>query len=201
MNGFIAKNLLVRLAELGGFEVVKFSANTRKALPALVQGIDAVVHLAEHQPAAIPAEFVPATPAWQNNCAPHLPPQNVAFLSFFFICKPTATTLMAKQGDAEHALWVYAEQTQSAVYIYRLPNVFGKWCKPNYNSAVATFCHNMTRGLPITINDPSVALTLVYIDVVDNSCGYCVINPPLARGKSCQVPTEYTATVGEIANT
>ena len=52
------------------------------------------------------------------------------------------------------------------VHIFRLPNVFGKWCKPNYNSAVATFCHNIARGLPIQVNDPAAPLTLVYVDDV-----------------------------------
>ncbi|MBR8657995.1 NAD-dependent epimerase/dehydratase family protein, partial [Achromobacter sp. Marseille-Q0513] len=68
--------------------------------------------------------------------------------------------------EAEGTLSALAEQHGSPVYLFRLPNVFGKWARPNYNSAVATFCHNINHGLPIQINDPAAAITLVYIDDV-----------------------------------
>ena len=72
----------------------------------------------------------------------------------------------------ENLLFDYAEATGARVLVYRFPNVFGKWCRPNYNSAVATFCHNIANGLPITVNDPSVNMHLVYIDdVVDELIG------------------------------
>lgn len=70
----------------------------------------------------------------------------------------------ASKRAAEEAIFAYGERTGAPVYVYRLPNAFGKWSRPNYNSAVATFCHNIACGLPITINDPSVILRLVYID-------------------------------------
>lgn len=91
---------------------------------------------------------------------------------------------------AEDAVFAYSQRTGSRVCIYRLPNVFGKWSQPNYNSAVATFCYNIARGLPITVNDPSVTLRLCYIDDVvaeclraldgrENRCedGWCVLEP------------------------
>ncbi len=71
---------------------------------------------------------------------------------------------------AEDAVRAYGVRTGAKVCIYRLPNVFGKWSQPNYNSAVATFCYNLSRGLPITVNDPTVRLKLVYIDDVVNEC-------------------------------
>lgn len=71
----------------------------------------------------------------------------------------------SKRG-AEQAVFKWAERTGSKVYVYRLPGVFGKWCKPNYNSVVATFCHNIAHNLDITINDPTATLSLVYIDTV-----------------------------------
>src|SRR5690606_35281796 len=66
----------------------------------------------------------------------------------------------------EDLVFSYGKENGSKVLIYRLPNVFGKWCRPNYNSAVATFCHNIANDLPITVNDPSVMMNLVYIDDV-----------------------------------
>ncbi|MDR2657702.1 MAG: NAD-dependent epimerase/dehydratase family protein, partial [Oscillospiraceae bacterium] len=62
---------------------------------------------------------------------------------------------------AEDAVFAYGARGNVSVYVYRLPNVFGKWCRPNYNSAVATFCHNMARGLPITVSDPAARMRLV----------------------------------------
>ena len=66
--------------------------------------------------------------------------------------------------EAEHTLFRLAEQCGVPVYVFRLPNVFGKWCRPNYNSVVATFSHNIARDLPIQVNDPKAPLTLVYVD-------------------------------------
>lgn len=72
----------------------------------------------------------------------------------------------------EQLLFDYAEETGAKVLVYRFPNLFGKWCRPNYNSAVATFCNNIANDLPITVNDPSVVMHLVYIDdVVDELIG------------------------------
>ena len=72
----------------------------------------------------------------------------------------------------EELMLGYAKETGARALVYRFPNVFGKWCRPNYNSAVATFCHNIANGLPITVNDPNVVLNLVYIDdVVDELVG------------------------------
>ena len=68
----------------------------------------------------------------------------------------------------ENLLFEYAKETEAKVLVYRFPNVFGKWCRPNYNSAVATFCNNIANDLPIRVNDPSVVMNLVYVDdVVD----------------------------------
>jgi len=90
---------------------------------------------------------------------------------------------------AEQAVFAYGKEMGGAVYVFRLPNVFGKWCRPNYNSAVATFCHNIARDLPIQVNDPEVVLSLVYIDDVvqtflrllegyqDREEGFSVVKP------------------------
>ena len=112
----------------------------------------------------------------------------------------------------EELFFDYARQTGARVLVYRFPNLFGKWCRPNYNSAVATFCNNIANGLPIQVNDPSVELELLYIDdLVDemiaslqgneHHCEFeglqAVENPD---GRYCYVPTTFHATLGQIVD-
>lgn len=112
----------------------------------------------------------------------------------------------------EELFFQYAKETGAQVLVYRFPNLFGKWCRPNYNSVVATFCNNIANGLPIQINDRSVQLELLYIDdLVDEMlnalegkvhfCNYDGLTPvPSAEGRYCHVPTTHAATLGEIAD-
>ncbi|MCA9216775.1 MAG: NAD-dependent epimerase/dehydratase family protein [Planctomycetales bacterium] len=100
---------------------------------------------------------------------------------------------------AENALTAYHERTGNPVSIYRLPNVFGKWSRPNYNTVVATFCHNISRGLDIQINDPSHQITLVYIDeVVRCFLRHVDAETPLSSRES--VDETFDITVGELAD-
>lgn len=101
--------------------------------------------------------------------------------------------------SAEQAVADYGRETGSAVYLYRLPNVFGKWSRPNYNSAVATFCHNVARGLPITVNDPSVTLRLVYIDDVVEEFLRAMEGQPHREGEWCTVQPVHEVNLGHIA--
>ena len=99
---------------------------------------------------------------------------------------------------AEAAATALGEETGNPVYIFRLPNVFGKWCRPNYNSVVATFCHNIANGLSISINDPAHELNLVYID--DVIVNFLKVLEKEARGTQwCTVSPQYVCTVGELA--
>lgn len=110
----------------------------------------------------------------------------------------------------EELFFTYAEETGAKVLVYRFPNVFGKWCKPNYNSAVATFCHNIANDLPIQVSDPAVQLELVYIDDLVNEmldalegrehrCEFKGIETVFCDdGRYCNVPTTHKATLGEI---
>ncbi|MBO5944133.1 MAG: capsular polysaccharide biosynthesis protein CapF [Clostridia bacterium] len=110
----------------------------------------------------------------------------------------------------EELFFDYAEETGSKVLVYRLPNLFGKWCRPNYNSAVATFCNNIANDLEITVNDPSVQLELLYIDdLVDemmnaiegkpHHCDFDGIDTVLCDdGKYCAAPITHKVTLGEI---
>lgn len=99
----------------------------------------------------------------------------------------------------EDLMFAYGRETGAPVYVYRFPNVFGKWCRPNYNSAVATFCNNIANDLPITVNDPSVMMTLVYIDdVVAELIAALKGESHMDESGYCHVPVEHKITLGEI---
>ena len=100
---------------------------------------------------------------------------------------------------AEALVRTHGEKTGSQALIYRLPNLFGKWCRPNYNSVVATFCHNTARGLPITVNDPRTVLTLCYIDDVVDEFLRALAGRETRKGSFCRVGVEHEVTLGHIA--
>ncbi len=100
----------------------------------------------------------------------------------------------------EDLFFGYANETGAKVLVYRLPNVFGKWCRPNYNSAVATFCHNIANGLPIQVNDRNHPMTLVYIDDVVDEMLNALCGKETKDGDFCKVPVEYKTTLGEIVD-
>ncbi len=98
----------------------------------------------------------------------------------------------------EDLLFKYGRENGVEIMIYRFPNLFGKWCRPNYNSAVATFCNNIANDLPITVNDPNHMMTLAYIDdVVDEILG-AISGKENRSGEFCKVGVEYRITLGEI---
>ena len=128
-------------------------------------------------------------------------------------------TLIGRYGQSDYGksklageelFFAYAQKTESEVFVYRFPNLFGKWCRPNYNSAVATFCYNTANDLPITVNDRNTELELVYIDdlvteMLDSlegkahRCDYEGLNPiPTETGKYCYVPVSHKETLGRI---
>ena len=110
----------------------------------------------------------------------------------------------------EELVFAYGAETGAQVLVYRFPNLFGKWCRPNYNSAVATFCNNIANDLPITVNDPAVQLELLYIDdlvaemldALEGKHHHCefdgIVTVLCADGKYCAVPTTHKVTLGEI---
>ena len=101
----------------------------------------------------------------------------------------------------EEILCAHGARAGAKVLIYRLPNLFGKWCRPNYNSVVATFCHNIARGLPITVSDSETRLTLCYIDdVVDEFLRALKGEETVGEDGLCVVPVTHTATLGEIVD-
>ena len=128
-------------------------------------------------------------------------------------------TLIGRYGQSDYGksklageklFFSYSHETGAPVLVYRFPNLFGKWCRPNYNSAVATFCYNIARGLPIQVNDPSTELELLYIDdlveeMLDalegkaHRCEYDGLDVvPSAAGQYCYVPTTHKVTLDAI---
>ena len=130
-------------------------------------------------------------------------------------------TLIGRYADGEYGkskkagedlFFEYSEENEVKVLVYRFPNLFGKWCRPNYNSAVATFCNNIANDLPITVNDPNVQLELLYIDDLvsemldalegkEHHCEFDGIDTVLKPdGRFCAVPTTHKVTLGEIVD-
>jgi len=100
----------------------------------------------------------------------------------------------------EECLFAYGKETGAKVLVYRFPNLFGKWCRPNYNSAVATFCHNMANDLPITVNDPATRLELLYIDDLVEEMLAALAGQEHRDGAYCCVPATHKVTLGEIVS-
>lgn len=169
-RGFIGRNLAARLSQQRNVRVIEFgSENNQDQLRAGVAQSDVVFHLAGINRPDDPADFVKNTDCTVALCE--------AIRDAGTRSKVVMTSsIQAEQHNpyghskkaAENALITFSKETETDVACFRLKNVFGKWCRPNYNSVVATFCHNVSRDLPIQINDPDAVLELVYIDdVVD----------------------------------
>jgi len=168
-NGFIGKNLVVTLEQLTDIEILKFGKNhSIDYLEELVEKADFIFHLAginrpEHESeyANGNKELTEKLIELLNKHSKHIP---------IVLSSSTQADQMNAYGlskiGAEEAVIQYGKKVGSEVYIYRLPNVFGKWCRPNYNSVVATWCFNIANDLPITIHDENKTIKLVYIDYV-----------------------------------
>ncbi|WP_026652885.1 NAD-dependent epimerase/dehydratase family protein [Butyrivibrio proteoclasticus] len=102
--------------------------------------------------------------------------------------------------EGEKLFFEYSKRTGAKVLVYRFPNLFGKWCRPNYNSAVATFCNNIANDLPIQVNDPSTELELVYIDDLVKEMLDALEGREHRDGDYCKVPVSHRATLGEIVD-
>ncbi len=208
-DGFIGKNLRLHLAERKADQVVCFSRQHNVAqLPELLQGVDFVFHLAGINRPQDPAEFTTGnadlTAALCQAVAAVA--QATGSLVPVVFASSTQAALDNPYGQskraAEDALFALQAQHGVPVFVCRLANVFGKWARPNYNSAVATFCHNVARGLPITINNAASPVSLVYVDDVCQRFLQLLDGAqpmPNAQGFE-QVGPVYNSTVGELAD-
>lgn len=168
-DGFIGRNLRVALGEREGFEVMPITrASSATELADAVAGADAVIHLAGVNRPQDPAEFATGNADFTARLCALLAATGraipVAFASSIQAQRDNPYG-SSKRGAEEH-LAAYGAATGASVALYRFANVFGKWSRPDYNSAVATFCHNIARGLPIRIDDPSAPVQLIYVDDV-----------------------------------
>lgn len=201
-NGFVGKNLVMHLREHNAMEVIAFTREHSMAqLPKMLEEADWVFHLAGVNRPENPAEFSAGnTDLTQalcdalKACKRRIP---VVYTSSIQAERDNPYGL-SKRG-AEQALLEFSATTGAPVFIYRLPNVFGKWSQPNYNSAVATFCYNIARDLPIQINDPGAVIRLVYIDDVVKSFMSLLLDGGRPVDPFVEVEPQYQLTVGELA--
>lgn len=217
-NGFVGKNLTARLETLRdgrdrtrpSLQIGEIFRCTREMSPETLadccKKTNLVVHLAGVNRPKDPEEFAAGNTDFTrtllemlrksgNRCPVLLASSIQARLTGRFAGSPYGQSKKA----AEELLLAYSQETGADGLIYRLPNLFGKWCRPNYNSVVATFCHNISRDLPITVSDPAVELELVYIDdLIDEILDAMEGHPHRSEGAYCRVPVSHRVTLGEI---
>lgn len=205
-EGFIGKNLSLQLRERGGHEVVGIDrGSTEEDLASAVASCDVVFHLAGVNRPQDPAEFMLGNRDFTHRLADFVAMREspVPVLMASSIQAERDNPYGQSKRAAEDALLHGVRESERWVQLFRLPNVFGKWCRPNYNSAVATFCHNIARGLPITIHDPTAPLQLVYVDDVVTawiSLAEAVLRGECPTGGPYRtVEPVYSTTVGEIS--
>lgn len=206
-NGFIGKHLLLYFQEKGGIEVVPFTReHSVDDLPVLLKDVDWVFHLAGINRPQNPEDFVTGNTGLteQLSAAIKACGRVVPVVYTSSIQAERDNDYGSSKRAAEDALLALQQDTGNPVFIYRLPNVFGKWARPNYNSVVATFCHNVARDLPIHVNDPSAVIRLVYIDDVVDSfmallAGVESISDRIDNAY-VEVAPEYRTSVGDLAD-
>lgn len=204
-RGFIGTNLSVRLGELGHADVVAIPHDADDStLATMSTDVGFVYHLGGVNRPPSPDDFASGNAGFTARLCRALAgssrPPAIAFSSTIQarLDNPYGRSKLA----AEQAVRAYGAQTGAATHVYRLPNVFGKWSRPNYNSAVATFCHQVAHGLPVTIHDRTSRLRLVYVDnVVASLCALIDGAPQVDRDGFVTVEPEYATTVGDVADT
>lgn len=200
-QGFIGKNLIVHLSEMVGVEVLSFvRGDSIEVLNELVAQADSIVHLAgENRPADIADFTIVNINLTRSLCEAIVATgRNIPLILASSTQAESDTLYGQSKRAAEQIVEGYATETGNHAVIYRLPGVFGKWCKPNYNSVVATFCHNIARDLPIQVNDAEATLLLVYIDDVVDEFLRVLKDVQLGLVWS-KIEQAFTITLGELS--
>ncbi len=204
-NGFIGKNLVCDLRrQPDRFEPLCADIDTApEQLRQYLESCDAVVHLAGVNRPKDEHEFVTGNTGSTESVTAQLLESGraVPVVMTSSIQAALDNPYGKSKLAAEQALLAYARKSGAPVYLVRLPNVYGTWCRPNYNSAVATFCHNIARGLPITVSDRANPLTLIYIDDVLNLIEAALDGAvgPQPDGY-CAVPDTCRTTLGDLVD-
>ena len=202
-NGFIGKNLIPVLKTNGDYNIFQYDIDCESSLlDKYTKECEFVYHLAGVNRPKEEAEFTQGNVDFTAELIKALQKNNnrSPILMSSSIQAAADNPYGRSKKAAEDLLVDYSENHSVPVYIYRLPNVFGKWCRPNYNSVVATFCHNIANGLDIQINDPNAIVTLVYIDDVVQQFINALCGEVQQNDKYCAIPTTYKTTVGEMAD-
>ena len=213
-HGFVGKNLCATLLNIASgkdrsygidtdITVYEYDVDTDPALlDTYCRECDFVFHLAGVNRPQDPAEFMSGNFGFTSELLNAL--RRHGNTCPVMLSSSIQAALDNPYGQSKRAgedlLFSYGEETGADVLVYRLPNVFGKWCRPNYNSAIATFCHNVAHDLPIQVNDRATQLTLVYIDDVVDELVRALEGNPDRDGDYCRVPVEHKATLGEIVD-
>jgi UDP-2-acetamido-2,6-beta-L-arabino-hexul-4-ose reductase len=201
-NGFIGKNLVLRLRERPGIEVLTLiRGDSDSSWQAALTQADAVVHLAGENRPTDHAAFDAVNTRLTHRLCQILQSIGKQIPVLF------SSSTQAKKNNpygrsklaAEEALAQLAKNNGNPVAIYRLPGVFGKWCRPNYNSVVATFCYNKLHGLPVQINDAHALVRLVYVDDVVNEFLQTLDHPSAGLSYPSVLP-DYSITLGELSD-
>jgi UDP-2-acetamido-2,6-beta-L-arabino-hexul-4-ose reductase len=208
-DGFIGKNLRLLLRERKDLEIVAFTRNDDPSqLRSILSETEFVFHFAGVNRPKDPTDFSVGNAELTRALAEALrtTAETLGRKVPVVFTSSTQAALDNPYGQskraAEHELFAVREAAAVPVHIFRLPNVFGKWSRPNYNSAVATFCHNIARDLPIQVSDSMAPLTLVYVEDVVQEFER-ILNggaPSVNSDGFCVVPTQYATSVGEVAN-
>ncbi len=202
--GFVGRNLLAALAQRQEHEALAFDVGDGE--DELRQGLaraDFVFHLAGVNRPKDPGEFRAGNAGLTQRVLDALAESGraVPFVLTSSIQAALDNPYGASKREAEQAVFAWADRTGGRALVYRLPNLFGKWCRPNYNSAVATFCHNIARDLPIEISDPARELELLYIDdLVAELLRALDGRPNLGDDGRCHVSKTHRIALGMLAD-
>jgi UDP-2-acetamido-2,6-beta-L-arabino-hexul-4-ose reductase len=202
-KGFIGKNFVAELRNRGYTDIFEYDIDTEPSLlNKWSSEAEFVFHLAGVNRPKEQDEFMEGNFGFTSTLLDALKEHNntcpVMISSSIQASMDNPYGRSKKAG--EDLLFEYSRETGAKVLVYRFPNVFGKWCRPNYNSAVATFCYNIAHDLPITVNDRSVIMNLVYIDDVVNELIHALNGQENRNGDFCEVPVVHTITLGEIVD-
>jgi len=202
-KGFIGKNLIAELRNRKYNEIFEYDRDIDPSLlDEYCKEANFVFHLAGVNRPKEKSEFMEGNFGFTSDLLDSLKKHNNTCP--VMISSSIQAELDNPYGESKKAgedlLFSYGEETGSKVLVYRFPNVFGKWCRPNYNSAVATFCHNIAHDVPIQVNDPSVVMNLVYIDDVVNELVNALEDNENKVDLFCEVPVVHTITLGEIVD-